>query len=109
MRKRGQQMGFVLSDAYERLVPENHFLRRVCEALDFGFVDGLCREKYRLVDGGPGRPAEPPVRLFKLLLLMFLYQVKFERELERRANDSVSWRWFCGYAPDEAVASHKTL
>ena len=109
MRKRGRQMGFVLSDAYERLVPANHFLRRVSCALDFGFVDGLCRDKYKSADGGPGRPAEPPVRLFKLLLLMFLYQVKFERELERRANDSVSWRWFCGYAPDEPVASHKTL
>ena len=109
MRKRGQQMGFVLSDAYERLVPPNHFLRRVSCALDFGFIDGLCRDKYKSADGGPGRPAEPPVRLFKLLLLMFLYQVKFERELERRANDSVSWRWFCGYAPDEPVASHKTL
>jgi transposase len=109
MRKRGQQLCFVLSDAYERLVPANHFLRRVSDALDFGFIDRLCRDKYKVVDGGPGRPAEPPVRLFKLLLLMFLYQVKFERELERRANDSVSWRWFCGYAPDESVASHKTL
>ena len=76
MRKRGQQMGSVLSDAYERLVAANHFLRRVSCALDFGFVDGLCRDKYKSADGGPGRPAEPSARLFKLLLLMFLYLVE---------------------------------
>jgi transposase len=47
--------------------------------------------------------------MFKLLLLMFLYQVKFERELERRANDSLAWRWFCGYELDEPVVRGKTL
>jgi transposase len=99
----------VSSDAYDRLVPEKHFLRRLDRAVDFTFVEDLCKGRYKSAEGGPGRPAEPPVRLFKLLLLMFLYQVKFERELERRANDSVSWRWYCGYAPDEPVASHKTI
>ena len=109
MRKRGSQMHLVMSDCYEKLVPPDHFLRNLDKALDFGFVENLCRDKYRVVDGGPGRAAEPPVRLFKLLLLMFLYQVKFERELERRANDTISWRWFCAYAPDDPVASHKTM
>lgn len=109
MRKRGEQLHFVSSDIYERLVPQNHFLRRVVRALDFSYVDGMCEGKYRCAEGGPGRPPEPPQRMFKFLLLMFLYQVKFERELERRVNDSLAWRWFCGYAADEPVASHKTL
>ena len=77
--------------------------------MDLRFVDKMCEHKYKTTNGGPGRPAEPPRRLFKMLLLMFLYQVKFERELERRANDSLAWRWFCGYEVDEPVASHKTL
>lgn len=109
MRKRGEQLHFVLPDVYERLVPQKHFLRRVAGALDFSYIDGMCERKYRCAEGGPGRPPEPPQRMFKLLLLMYLYQVKFERELERRVNDSVTWRWFCGYQMDEPVASHKTL
>lgn len=109
MRKRGEQLSFVLSDAYERQVPEGHFLRKLSDSVDFSFVEDLCKHKYKVANGGPGRSPEPPVRLFKLLLLMFLYQVKFERELERRANDTISWRWFCGYTPGESVASHKTL
>lgn len=109
MRKRGEQMHLVMSDCYELLVPKNHFLRKLDKAIDFSFVEDLCRDKYLVADGGPGRPAEPPVRMFKLLLLMFLYQVKFERAMERMTNDTISWRWFCGYAPDEPVASHKTM
>jgi transposase len=109
MRVRGEQLHFVTSDAYDWLVPCGHYLRKVEAAFDFSFVDKMCESKYKSAKGGAGRPPEPPQRMFKLLLLMFLYQVKFERELERRANDSVSWRWFCGYGLDEPVASHKTL
>ena len=107
MRKLGQQLHFVASDVYERLVPGNHFLRKAASALDFGFIDKMCEGKYKTTGGGAGRPAEPPQRLFKVLLLMFLYQVKFERELERRVNDSLAWRWFCGYEVDDSVASAK--
>jgi len=109
MRVRGEQLSFVMSDAYDRLVPASHYLRKVASAFDFSFIDKMCESKYKSSKGGPGRPPEPPQRMFRLLLVMFLYQVKFERELERRANDSLAWRWFCGYELDELVASHKTL
>lgn len=109
MRVRGEQLHFVTSYGYDRLVPSNHYLRKVDAAFDFGFIDKMCESKYKSSKGGPGRRPEPPQRMFKLLLLMFLYQIKFERELERRANDSLAWRWFCGYGLDEPVASHKTL
>lgn len=109
MRVRGEQLHFLTSDAYDRLVPSDHYLRKVDAAFDFSFIDTMCESKYKSAKGGPGRRPEPPHRMFKLLLLMFLYQVKFERELERRANDSLAWRWFCGYGLDEPVASHKTL
>lgn len=109
MRVRGEQLHFVASDSYERLVPADHYLRKLSAAFDFSFIDKLCESKYKSANGGPGRLPEPPQRMFKLLLLMFLYQVKFERELQRRANDSLAWRWFCGYGSDEPVASHKTL
>ena len=100
MRKIGQQLHFVESDVYERSVPEDHYLRRVSRALDFGFIDKMCEAKYKCVDGGPGRPAEPPQRMFRYLFLMFLYQVKFERELERLTRDSMAWRGVCGYQID---------
>lgn len=109
MRVRGAQLCFVTSNAYDQFVPSGHFLRKVASAFDFSFIDKMCESKYKSTTGGPGRHPEAPQRMFKLLLLMFLYQVKFERELERRANDSLSWRWFCGYGLDESVASHKTL
>ena len=109
MRFRGEQLSFVMSDAYDRYVPQSHFLRKVNAAFDFSFIDEMCAHKYKSQHGGPGRPAEPPQRMFRQLLLMFLYQIKFERELERRVNDSFAFRWFCGYGLDEPVSSHKTM
>ena len=67
-------------------MPDNHYLRKLAKAVDFRLIDKMCEGKYKCVDGGPGRPCEPPQRMFKYLLLMFLYQVKFERELERRTE-----------------------
>jgi hypothetical protein len=63
MRKRGEQVHLVMSDCYEKLVPGGHFLRKLDAAIDFSFIEDLCRDKYRVEDGGPGRPAEPPVEM----------------------------------------------
>src|SRR5438132_13498410 len=49
----------------ERLVPEDHLLRRISAAVDFSFVRPLCRPFY----SHTGQPSVDPVVLFKLLLI----------------------------------------
>ena len=48
-----------------------------------------------LRDGGPGRPAWPPLVLFKALLLQSLYGLS-DRELEEALCDRLSFRRFVG-------------
>jgi IS5 family transposase len=62
----------------------------------------------RLVDDGPGRPAYPPVVMFKALLLQALYGLS-DTELEEAIADRLSFRRFIGLALGDAVPDHSTL
>lgn len=61
-----------------------------------------------LRDSGPGRPAWPPLVLFKALLLQSLYGLS-DRELEEALADRLSFRRFAGLGLDESVPDHTVL
>ena len=61
-----------------------------------------------LRDGGAGRPAWPPLVMFKALLLQSLYGLS-ERELEEALGDRLSFRRFVGLGLEEAVPDHTVL
>jgi transposase len=61
----------------DRLVPQDHVLRRIAEAVDFSFVRPLCRPFY----SHTGQPSVDPVVIFKMLLLGYLYGITSERRL----------------------------
>lgn len=61
-----------------------------------------------LRDGGPGRPAWPPLVLFKALLLQSLYGLS-DRELEEALCDRLSFRRFVGLGLEESVPDHTVL
>lgn len=61
-----------------------------------------------LRDGGPGRPAWPPLILFKALLLQSLYGLS-DRELEEALGDRLSFRRFVGLGLEETVPDHTVL
>src|SRR5664279_561260 len=53
-----------------------------------------------LRDGGAGRPAWPPLVMFKALVLQSLYGLS-DRELEEALGDRLSFRRFTGLGLDE--------
>ena len=65
----------------EDLVPENHFLRRLEAALDLSCVH---EETAHLYSQRYGRPPIDPVVMVKYLLLVFLYGIPSERQIEVR-------------------------
>jgi len=62
----------------------------------------------RLRDGGPGRPAWPPLVLFKALLLQSLYGLS-DRELEEALCDRLSFRRFVGLSLEETIPDFTVL
>jgi transposase len=90
----------------EGLVPAQHLLRKVDDAVDFSFIRDRVKHLY-CEDNG--RPALDPVVLFKLLLLGYLYGVRSERQLMREVEVNVAYRWFLGMKLREKVPDASTL
>jgi len=61
-----------------------------------------------LRDDGPGRPAWPPLLMFKLLLLQSLYGLS-DAETEEAVADRLSFRRFAGLGLADRVPDHSTI
>lgn len=90
----------------ENLVPENHFLRKVEQLVDFSFIYEETRNCYCQNNG---RPSIDPVVLVKYLLIGFLYGVASERRIEQEIQVNMAYRWFLGLDLDERVPDHSTI
>lgn len=92
---------------YERVVPQDHFLRQLNELVDW---EGISRELTRYYKGGANYGPTPyePAMLLKMLLVSYLYHVS-ERQVEELANDTLSVKCFLGLAVDEKAPDHSTL
>src|SRR5688572_11538974 len=96
---------FYYNISLERLVPEDHLLRLIANAVDFSFIRPLCRPFY----SHTGRPSVDPVVLFKTLLIGYLYGITSERRLLEEIQVNLAHRWFLGYDFDQPTPDHSVL
>ena len=89
----------------EELVPKDNFYRRLDAMLDLSFVRDLVEDCY----ASSGRPSVDPVLFFRLQLVMFLEDIRSERQLMEVAADRLSIRWFLGYDLNEPLPDHSSL
>src|SRR5713101_5952750 len=89
----------------DRLVPQDHLLRRIAAAVDFSFVRPLCRPYY----SHTGQPSVDPVVIFKIMLIGYLYGVTSERRLAEEVSMHLGYRWFLGYDFDVPTPDHSVL
>ena len=89
----------------EARIPNDHRLRRIAHVVDFGFVRKSVAKFY----GTNGNPSIDPIVLMKMMLLLFLEDVKSERELMRQMTYRMDWMWFCEYDLDDTIPNHSVL
>jgi transposase len=81
-------------------------LNQILDEHDFdGYVERLCQRFY----ADEGRPALPPGRYFRLLLIGYFEGVDAERAIAWRAADSFALREFLGLVLPEAPPDHSTI
>src|SRR5207247_9495980 len=99
----------LLSDAeralYTKIVPEEHFLRRLLQAVDFESFRLLLTSAY---SPDQGRPPLDPVVLLKLELLARLYKLS-DREVLAGARFNVAYRLFLGLSLKSPLPHHSLL
>ena len=105
MGKKGLEPKLLYSVSIEELVPQDNFYRRLAEFLDLRFVYQECKGIY----GKTGNPSIDPVVFFKLVLFGYFENIISDRELMRRASDSLGVRLYSGYDLDEELPWHSTI
>jgi len=78
----------------DELVPKNHLVRKIENAIDFSFIYDLVRDKY---SAETGRPSVDPVVLIKIVLIQYLFGIRSMRQTIREIETNVAYRWFLGY------------
>src|SRR5471030_88085 len=86
-------------------IPEDHLLRRLNHCLDLEFVRMEVSGKY----GRKGQVSVDPVVIMKMMLLLFLDDVRSERELMRIIPLRLDYLYFLGYGLEDTIPNHSVL
>jgi transposase len=89
----------------ERLVPDDHRLRKIDAVLDLSFVPETVAECY---SAGRGRPSIDPELAVRMMLLGTLYDLS-DRELCEEIQMHAGMRWFCRLNFHDPIPDHSTL
>ena len=99
--------GSFLGDlVYDRVVPQDHFLRKLNEMVDWKPFINIWRDTTKGERDGP-RPYESTL-ILKMLLLSYLCDFS-EQQTEDLVNFQLPAKWFVGLAVDESAPDHATL
>ena len=101
-KKRDQIQIFCMDD----LVPKDHLLRMIDEAIDWSFIYELVEEKY---SADQGRPSIDPVVLIKIPFIQYLYGIKSMRQTIKEIEVNVAYRWFLGLDMHDKVPHFSTF
>ena len=77
----------------EQLVPEDHLVRKLENAIDWSFIYDLVEEKY---SDSIGRPSLDPVMLIKLAVIQVMFGLRSMRQTTAEVAVNVAYRWFLG-------------
>ena len=101
----GQKEMFSYQVDLDRRVRPDHPLRAVRASIDFSFV----RDEVAHCYGYNGQVSVDPEVILKLMFLLFLDNVKSERELMRMLPERLDYLWFLGFGLDDAIPDHSVL
>ena len=105
MSRSKERQAEVITTSLEQLIPQDHFLRNLKEAVSFEFIYDIMAPLY----SDRGRPSIDPVILIKMLLIGYLYNIDSERRLEEEVRYNIAYRWFLGLSLDDPVPDHSTI
>jgi transposase len=88
------------------LIPEDHFLKKVNQFVDFSFMSTLTENLY---SPNNGRPSIAPELYFRMNLLGYFYSIKSTRKLIDEIQYNIAYRWFCGLTLQDKLPHHASL
>lgn len=90
----------------DQLVPEDHLVRKIENAIDWSFIYDLVEDKY---SEDNGRPSLDPVTLIKLPVLQYMFGIRSMRRTIKEADVNNAYRWFLGLGMQDPVPHFSTF
>lgn len=101
-KNRTQFQVFCMDD----LVPKDHLLRQIENAISWDFIYDLVKDKY---SPDKGRPSIDPVTLIKIPFIQYLYGIRSMRQTIKEIEVNVAYRWFLGLELYDPVPHFSTF
>ena len=84
------------------------FLDKIDKLIDWKPIEKILRQKYRKTASANGRPAYPPLPMFKLLLLQGCNNLS-DPGMEEALYDRSSFIFFSGFSLISSLPDHSTI
>ncbi|MDS0528599.1 IS1182 family transposase, partial [Clostridium sp. SHJSY1] len=104
-KKNEESRNQVEFNSLEDLVPKEHLLRKVDNAINFDFIYDEVKDLYSAI----GRPSIDPVVLIKIVLIQYLFGISSMRQTISEIQVNIAYRWFIGYSISESVPHFSTF
>jgi transposase len=105
LKPKSAQESFYGNYLYDKIVPQDHLLRKINQVVDFSFISELVKDRYT---PDFGRPAEDPEFMLRLCLLQYLYGDS-DRQVIENAHLNLAYKYFLGMAVDEEPPDYSTV
>lgn len=89
----------------DELVPEDHLVRKLENAIDWRFIYEMVEDSYC---ENNGRPSLDPVILIKLPILQYMFGIRSMRQTIQEIKVNNAYRWFLGLSLHEPVPHFST-
>jgi transposase len=90
----------------DQVVPQEHLVRKLENAIDWSFIYDIVEEKYSQDNG---RPSLDPVTLIKLPVLQYMFGIRSMRQTIKEAEVNMAYRWFLGLSMYDPVPHFSTF
>jgi transposase len=104
-RREGGQGQFFYSFELDKVVPADHLVRQIDDALD---LDWVHRELARYYSH-TGRPSIDPVLMIRMLIVGYVFAIRSERRLCSEVQVNLAYRWFCKLGIEDSIPDHSVF
>jgi transposase len=93
------------SFSLEKIVPEDHLVRKIAAVLDLRWVHDELAPHYSTT----GRPSIDPELMIRMLVIGYVFAIRSERLLCRELAVNMAYRWFCGLSIEDKIPDHSAF
>lgn len=104
-RRTTGQGQFFYAFALDRVVPEDHLVRKIDAVLDLSWV----HDELALFYSSTGRPSVDPELMLRMLIIGYVFAIRSERRICAEVQVNLAYRWFCRLSIEDALPNHSVF